>query len=58
MADLNPPPLAIAAILNGYLVWKAAHIASKIDEKTKQLVLMVKMTLDGMMGVLARTKKA
>lgn len=45
MAELNTALLAIAVILNGYLAWKAAHIASKIDEKTEQLVLMAKTTL-------------
>jgi hypothetical protein len=57
MVDINTGLLTIAVLINGYLAWKAAHIASKIDEKTEQLMLMSKTTLDAAVEILARTKR-
>lgn len=58
MIDINTGLLALAVALNGYLAWKAAYIASQIDRKTEELLLMSKASLDGIAELLKRTKAA
>lgn len=58
MVDINTGLLALAVALNGYLAWKAAYIASRIDRKTEELLLMSKASLDGIAEVLKRTRVA
>ena len=58
MVDINTGLLALAVALNGYLARKVAYIASQIDRKTEELLLMSRASLDGIAEVLKRTKTA
>lgn len=58
MFDINIGLLTLALALNGYLAWKAAYIASQINRKTEELLLISRASLEGIAEVLKRTKTA